>query len=108
MTNDFNLDDINEVMDFVTYIFERGNKFKPESGPLVGYWEWEDYAVILMNTGDVVLTDHKTEKSITVFAAERSLNNEVMQIRGFQHRAYLLKEFLKWENLEKLDKFKVN
>lgn len=104
---DFNLDNINEVMDFVQFIFDRGNKFKGEY-PFVGYWEWKDFAVMLLNTGDVVLSDQKNEKTIAVFSAERTKNNAVMQERGFLHRQYMLSEFLTSDNLEKLDKFQVS
>lgn len=103
----FNLDDINDVMDFVKFIFERGNKFKGEY-PFVGYWEWKDFSVMLLNTGDVVLSDNKNEKTISVFSADRTLNNPIMQERGFVHRAYMLNEFLTPDNLEKLDKFEVS
>ena len=72
MPTDFNLDDVNDLMDFVTWIFERGNKHKGEY-PVVGYWEWEDYAVMLMSSGDVLLTDSREQKTMVIFSADRSL-----------------------------------
>lgn len=104
---DFNLDDINEVMDFTDYIFANGNKHEGEY-PVKGYWMWEDYAIMLLNTGDVILTDQREERTIVIFSSERSLNNPIMAVRGMAVRMYLINEFLSWENLEKLDNFKTN
>ena len=103
MPRNFNLDDINDLMDFVTYIFERGKKLKGEY-PVVGAWDWEDYAVMLMSSGDVIMTDHKEQKTMMIFSADRTKNKGIMETRGKEHRAYMLKEFLSWENLEKIDK----
>ena len=77
-------------------------KVKGES-PVVGHWDWEDYSVLLLTSGDVVLNDNKNEKSMMIFFTDRSKNTPAMNTVGYQHRMYMIKEFMSWENLDQLD-----
>lgn len=105
---DYNLDDIDEVMDFVAFIFEDGRKVSEKTELIVGYWQWKRWRVVLFGNGDVQLMDDEAQKSIQIFNTDRNKNSEVMMTKGQIHRMFLIKQFLSSDNLVKLENMKAN
>lgn len=93
ISKDFNLSDITDLMDFAERIIEHGDKYKGEY-PTVGGFHWENYRIFIMNTGDIILSDDLSKKSMIVFYSDRSQNNEIMRVRGQAIRLHLIESFV--------------